>query len=191
MEAKFRTLSGKTIDLLNPSPEGIILDDIATALSNTCRYNGHTKRFYSVAEHCIRLSYAVTPSHAMAALLHDAAEAYVGDIIAPLKKFVKFTDSYNLIRFDKLEDDFLKVIYHALNIPEFEWKKSQYQSGPVPGMVIEADRRIVANEVEALFHVPPVLSVQPLPDVDLTKPVHLSYMERFNELFIDVQRRHN
>ena len=60
-------------------------EDIAHALSLVCRYGGHVMRFYSVAEHCLLLSYAVAPEHALWALLHDATEAYVGDMVRPLK----------------------------------------------------------------------------------------------------------
>jgi len=85
------TFLGKRFYPLNPTPEDISIIDIARGLSNQCRFNGHTKHFYSVAQHCIVGAdwvFDQTKSHrwAMLFLLHDAAEAYIGDLIRPLKE---------------------------------------------------------------------------------------------------------
>lgn len=83
------TYMGKMINLEAPQPKDICIEDIAHALSYMCRYTGHTSKFYSVAEHCVLLSEAVNmPGTPLARLLHDAAEAYLGDIISPLKQFL-------------------------------------------------------------------------------------------------------
>ena len=80
------TYSGQYVDLLNPDPKTIRLEDIAIGLANTARFAGQTTRFYSVAEHAVRVSRIVpTPW----ALHHDSHEAYIGDIIAPLKKVLR------------------------------------------------------------------------------------------------------
>ena len=70
------------------------IGDIARALSNICRYNGHCSRYYSVAEHSVLISRMVPQDLALAALLHDASEAYVGDMPSGLKRFmgVNFKD---------------------------------------------------------------------------------------------------
>lgn len=62
--------------------------DIAHALSLICRYGGHVKRFYSVAEHCLLMSHAVAPEHALWALLHDATESYLIDLPRPIKRMM-------------------------------------------------------------------------------------------------------
>lgn len=84
-DTQIQTASGMYFDLLAPERSTISLLDIAAALSKLCRYTGHTRYFYSVAEHCVRASHLVPPEHAMAALLHDASEAYLGDVARPLK----------------------------------------------------------------------------------------------------------
>lgn len=81
-----QTYTGKRFYPLDPRSEDIDAEDIAHALSLLCRYGGHVDRFYSVAEHCVLMSYAVSPENALAALLHDATEAYVGDMVRPLKR---------------------------------------------------------------------------------------------------------
>lgn len=81
--------SGGYINLLHPKPEDIHIGDIAHALSNICRFNGQTSHFYSVAQHSVLTSILVEDkSLALSALMHDAAEAYIGDVTSPLKKLL-------------------------------------------------------------------------------------------------------
>lgn len=80
------TYSGKVFDLLDPKPEMICLDDIFQSLACLNRFTGHTRRPYSVLEHCVRGAGAMpTWEVAFDFLLHDAAEAYTGDMSSPLK----------------------------------------------------------------------------------------------------------
>lgn len=77
--------SGGKINLLDPQVEDIHIEDIAHALSNICRFGGHSREFYSVAQHSCLVSYLVPMPYQLRALLHDASEAYLGDVIKPLK----------------------------------------------------------------------------------------------------------
>lgn len=83
-----RTRVGTYFDFEDPEASEIVLADIAHALGNICRFNGHTHRFYSVAEHSVHCSYLVPEGDAAAALMHDAVEAYVGDVSRPLKSLL-------------------------------------------------------------------------------------------------------
>jgi hypothetical protein len=80
-----QTFMGARFYPCDPRAEDVDPLDIAHALSLLCRYGGHVDRFYSVAEHCVLMSQAVAPENALAALLHDATEAYVVDVPRPLK----------------------------------------------------------------------------------------------------------
>jgi hypothetical protein len=83
-----QTYTGLQFWPLDPKPEEICIEDIAHALSMMCRYNGHCQRFYSVAEHSVLVSLNVDQRFALHGLLHDASEAYFGDIIRPIKPFI-------------------------------------------------------------------------------------------------------
>lgn len=82
----FVTASGKRVHVLEPDPELICIEDVAHALALTCRFGGHCETFYSVAQHSVHVSMLVPQRLAKAALLHDATEAYLGDVIRPLKR---------------------------------------------------------------------------------------------------------
>jgi hypothetical protein len=81
-----QTASGRQFWPMDPRPHEVFIEDIAHALAMICRFGGHCRRFYSVAEHSVLISRAAAPEHKLWALLHDAPEAYIGDTIRPLKK---------------------------------------------------------------------------------------------------------
>lgn len=84
------TVSGKRIYLENPDPAMINIMDIAHGLSNICRFHGQTRTLYTVAEHCVLVASMMQPyrNYQLAALLHDAEEAYLGDTPQPFKQLV-------------------------------------------------------------------------------------------------------
>lgn len=127
-----QTFTGKAFWPLNPNVKDVCIEDIAHALSNICRYNGHTKFLYSVGQHSILMSQTVSKPNKLWALLHDASEAYVCDIPKPFK--------HSLMGYKEIERRIMKVIVKKFNLtPE------------LPDEVQEADMRIVLNEKAVLF----------------------------------------
>lgn len=86
------TYTGLFFDYVNPKLEQVDIDDIAHALAHTVRFGGHVNHYYSVAEHCLIVRQLVIeqgrPDLGLAALLHDAHEAYLGDLPSPLKALI-------------------------------------------------------------------------------------------------------
>lgn len=87
-DGKFNTATGRVIDLQLPTVDMIHIEDIARSLSHICRFGGHVNRFYSVAEHSLLVTALAPKELKPYALLHDAAEAYLGDVIKPLKNLI-------------------------------------------------------------------------------------------------------
>lgn len=80
-----RTYSGGRFWPLDPHPDDLKIEDIAHALSNLCRWTGHSEKFYSVAQHCVLVSENLPPHLQLEGLLHDASEAYLSDLSRPVK----------------------------------------------------------------------------------------------------------
>ncbi len=81
--------SGRGFPIAPVDSERIDIEDIVPALCKICRYTGHCKEFYSVAQHSVHTSYLVPKKYRLEALLHDAAEAYTGDISTTWKRMMK------------------------------------------------------------------------------------------------------
>ncbi|KKN18269.1 hypothetical protein LCGC14_0957580 [marine sediment metagenome] len=79
------TASGRCVYPLELRPEDVVIGDIAHGLAHTCRFNGHSTNFYSVAEHSLIMSHKVSSEAALYALLHDAPEIYISDVPSPIK----------------------------------------------------------------------------------------------------------
>ena len=86
---QFPTRYGKILDFGNPQPDQIDVKDITFSLAHICRFNGHSKKHYSVAQHSVLVAQRFNdPKLRLYALLHDAHEAYTGDITSPLKLYM-------------------------------------------------------------------------------------------------------
>jgi hypothetical protein len=132
-----QTFTGRAFWPLDPRADEIDTADIAHALSNLCRFGGHVKRFYSVAEHCVLMSEAVAPEFALWALLHDATEAYLVDLPRPIKR--------HLPSYVAAEGVLMECIAERFGITPFE-----------PAEVKDADNRILLTERAALLTSPPI-----------------------------------
>jgi hypothetical protein len=81
-----QSFTGRKIYVTDPRPEDVCIEDIAHALSLICRFGGHAREHYSVAQHSVLVSALCSKEHFFMALLHDASETYVGDMVRPLKR---------------------------------------------------------------------------------------------------------
>lgn len=127
-----QTFTGKQFWPIDPRPDEVDIRDIAHALAHQCRYGGHVKRYYSVAEHSVLMCRAAPPPLKKAALMHDASEAYLIDIPRPVKK--------SLSGYAEIEERLMKVIARVFG---FAW--------PLPPEVKVLDNRILLDEREALM----------------------------------------
>jgi len=145
------TYTGKKIYVDNPNPEDICIEDIAHALSLQCRFNGHCRQFYSIAEHSVLVS-QYCYSYKLEGLLHDAAEAYIGDMVRPIKFLFPL--------FNEIERKILEAI-------DKKFDCSISHPKPFGRIVDEVDRRILTNEAHALFDDVSdwCISSNPLPDI--------------------------
>jgi len=109
MSPYIELISGKKFYFLNPEEDDFVIEDIAHALANTCRFTGHCNRFYSVAEHSVYVSNLLQGTGLeLDGLLHDAAEAYLPDVASPVKQYLP---DYN-----KLEDRLISIIFKKYNL---------------------------------------------------------------------------
>lgn len=140
------TASGKQFDIIRPQADQIDLYDIARSLSHVCRYNGHLPTFYSIAEHSVRVAdwlahKGTSPLVQLTGLLHDAAEAYVGDLIRPLKQMNELSSFRNIIepRVAQVLHDTLGGIFphpedvHEADREVYYWEVANIRTGIIPG----------------------------------------------------------
>jgi hypothetical protein len=137
-----QTYTGRAFYPLDAKAEDIDALDIAHGISMQCRYNGHVKRFYSVAEHCVLMSdwladNGASDNDVLYALLHDATESYVGDMVRPLKKHIP--------DFSVAEDGVMIAIAERFGL----------ESPLMPESVRNADNRILLDERAELLGTPP------------------------------------
>lgn len=166
------TWSGKHFHLWDAKPEEVCIEDIAHALSLQCRFNGHVDRFYSVAEHSVIMSRLVEPGMELAGLMHDSAEAYIGDMVSPLKH------SGHLDAYKAVEELVGRVICQHFGI--------EYGQTESPDLKI-LDRRLCATEAKTFFPEPPgwtgtFKDTSIVPEGLTPKQAEKEFLARFKEL---------
>jgi len=172
-----QTVSGRWVNPLDPDPEQFDIEDIARALGNLCRFGGHCRDFYSVAQHSVIVSELVEQrggdvEDVFAALMHDASEAYLGDMPHPLKHRSPLGAAFKEAE-DHLEAALRERFAIKLDVPE----------------VKRADRALLATERRAFsaerWKWPELDGVEPL-DLELTalapEAAAKAFLRRFAEL---------
>lgn len=133
------TYTGLVVDPLELSIVDIQIEDIAHALSQICRFGGHCREFYSVAQHSYHVAYHLggPPQLQLFGLLHDAAEAYLGDVIHPIKEEIP--------QYELREKELLKRIHFRFHLGK---------GNPSPtdqNLIKEVDTRMLITEAKFLM----------------------------------------
>ena len=123
------TASGRRFLLDAPRPEDVHPEDLAHALAHLCRFGGHTRVHYSVAQHSVLVASLVPPRLALAGLLHDAAEAYVGDCVGPL--------AHRLPEFRTVELRILEVIGERFGVPFADFRAAEIRHADAVALLTE------------------------------------------------------
>ena len=175
-DAWIQTFTGRKFKPTNPSADDVCIEDIAHALSMQCRYTGHSKEFYSVAQHSVLVSYLCDSQYAIEGLLHDGSEAYLIDVPRPLKQSGKF-NAYL---------DFEKAVTKCI-CEKFDLLPEE------PASVKNADKLMLYTESQTLMapmHPEWTNLVRPLPMAIISlmpKEAEKLFLERFYEL-VDLKK---
>jgi len=171
-----QTYTGRQFWPLDPRPEDVHIKDIAHALSNICRYTGHVREFYSVAEHSVRVSRIVPEEHALWGLMHDASEAYICDVARPVKRFPGFGELYR-----QIEDRLMECICER-----FRMDPSMDPSvKTADNILLHTERR----DLMARLPQPWRDSVAPLDEFIIPwtpKMAERAFLERFEEIMLKI-----
>lgn len=135
--------SGKLVDPLKPDPDLIELADIAHSLSQINRFNGHTRFPYSVAQHSLLVCDLVEDPGKLEALMHDAVETYVQDIVIPLKVVDKMSG------YREIEDSWAEAVAKKFELGMAYWYDA----------VKLADRKALATELKQLVCIEDTVTV--------------------------------
>ena len=165
LDGCMRTLSGKKFDLLNPSPDMININDIASGLANSGHFSGQSPYMFSIAQHCVMVcdEYALQNPDApdkmkLLALMHDASEGYTGDLIKPLKVLLPgFVEIENRImaaisiRYNLPASRLPEIKPYDLYIQNVEYN-AFYRSGPITYMDPETARKVFLDRFNEYYH---------------------------------------
>jgi 5'-deoxynucleotidase YfbR-like HD superfamily hydrolase len=165
----FVTASGLQVYVTNPGIYDIHVVDIGHALAHICRFGGHTRNFYSVAQHSVLVSHLVPPSLAFEGLLHDASEAYLGDVIHPLKAL--------LPKYKRIERRWEDVIARKFGLQVGKDVKTEIKRADLRALATERRDLIVHRGYRWRLD---ELGYEPAPDI--IRPL---FPEQASNLFLD------
>lgn len=165
------TFTQKRISPFDPDVNQICIEDIAHALSMLCRFGGHCTSFYSVAEHSVHVSNVVEPRYALWGLLHDATEAYIGDVVRPIKKLS------DMSAYRQAEERLFRAIAHRFGLEE----EMPTEVKLADSTMLQTEKSQVLTGADLTKSKLPVLDMQ----LKLLLPTEAEqlFLTRFNELF--------
>lgn len=174
-----QTFSGQYVNLTDPDPATIDITDIAHALSQINRFGGHTRVPYTVAQHSVLASKIVPPEYALQALLHDAAEAYVGDMMRPLKYMA------DMASYRDRESQLQAIIYHRFGLGMFQNDGCRASIRRADLILLATERRDLmppdATPWPILHGVTPLEpAIQPMP----APAASVRFIQRFEQLLV-------
>jgi hypothetical protein len=173
------THTGKSFHLFEPDADMIDPRDISHSLAHLCRFNGHTREFYSVAQHSCIVADLVPEEHKLAALLHDAPEAYLGDLTRPLKQRMHAYQTFEYAAWQRICERF--------DLPLF-----------LPACIHQANMIALATERRDLMPTDPAIwdclvGIQPMAEIIRPWPAaeaRLTYHQRLmDQLAIEHRRK--
>jgi uncharacterized protein len=178
LEPWIETYSGKKFWFLKPTPEMIDIDDIAHALAMQCRYTGHVKHFYSVAEHSVHVSNLA--KNKLEGLLHDASEAFLTDIASPIKP--------HLANYKSMEETIMVAIGKLYG---FNWPVSQDTKDADSTQLKTEARHLLPSGGRDWLHEFPTQRVRGVaPKCWTPDQAKMAFLERFYELTEDTNVVH-
>ena len=188
-----RMLSGRRLDLADPSPMDVEIEDIAHGLARVARWNGQTRgaHAFSVAEHsvivetlCCQLKTDLSPTHRLTALLHDAPEYVIGDMISPFKALLG--ESYKAIE-ARLQEA-IHIRFALAPVTPVRLKKLIKKADLICAWH-EAVQLAGFSETEAnkFFGKPPEGVTLSLSPQSVTK-AQAAFLERFSEIVTDIDK---
>jgi uncharacterized protein len=175
-----QTVSGRWVNPFDPDPDQLDAGDIARALANQCRFGGHSRVFYSVAQHSVIVSELVEQrggdaEDVFAALMHDASEAYLGDMPHPIKHRSSLGAAFKAAE-DHLEAALRERFRIKADVPEIK----------------RADRALLATERRAFsaegWHWPELEGVEPL-ELELTAVAPDEAAQAFAQRYAELDAR--
>jgi hypothetical protein len=178
----FQTYTGKKFYPLDPRADEVCIEDIAHALAMQCRFGGHCRDHYSVAEHSVRASFKFPEDHALSLLLHDATEAYLVDLPRPIKRSGVFGWLYRRIEARVEREIAIAFNVKCLSCPKVKRVDSR--------MLLTEKRDLLADPPsawkESEGHFPPYQSV-----IKPASPrqAENAFLKRFTELTASAEKR--
>lgn len=175
------TRSGRQFSFVNPQPDAVSVEDIAHALSHINRFTGHTKYAYSVAQHSIAVSRYLERTAAsvdlqFAGLMHDAHEAYIGDISTPLKSVLPIRE---------LEDRIQAAVGAAFELTLEQMHARGVKLADLTALAIEAEHLMPPDTVDWDCLAPVTPEMKRCMDIPMPMQPHQAaraFLARFEEL---------